>query len=236
MAHISDTHVTVEAEDRQQIAALTAAGAAARRRFPSRVALEALYGVSLARVPVGGAAGGRPAARGGGGRARSGHRHRRPDQCRYVGPAPQLPGGHRIGAAAGVLGVWRSRRQRRSVSRVEAGVYLYPATTKPSSARPTTASIGAAGTSSSMRARRRSFRKRIGQRKERWLWADLAAQPAGAGDRASAAYAAAGGDACPPEQIRTVRLVLHGHAHTSKVWSYGQTVVLGDADALFRRH
>ncbi len=70
------------------------------------------------------------------------------------------------------------------------------------------------------------------QRKERWLWADLAAQPAGQ-EIVLVQH-------MPPPAAMLARLsryvvplVLHGHAHTSKVWSYGRTVVLGTPPLCF---
>ena len=73
------------------------------------------------------------------------------------------------------------------------------------------------------------------QRKERWLWADLAAQPPRTRNRAGAAHAAAGSDARPPEPLRAATRAARSRAHQ-------QGLVLrtdrraGDADALFRRH
>ena len=69
-------------------------------------------------------------------------------------------------------------------------------------------------------------------RKERWLWADLAAQPPGQ------EIVLVQHTPPPPAMLDrlshyALRLVLHGHAHTSKVWSYGQTVVLGTPTLCF---
>lgn len=70
------------------------------------------------------------------------------------------------------------------------------------------------------------------ERKERWLWADLAAQPPGQ------EIVLVQHTPPPPAMLDrlsryALRLVLHGHAHTSKVWSYGQTVVLGTPTLCF---
>ena len=70
------------------------------------------------------------------------------------------------------------------------------------------------------------------ERKERWLWADLAAQP----PRQEIVLVQ---HTPPPAAMLArlsryaLRLALHGHAHTSKVWSYGQTVVLGTPTLCF---
>ena len=70
------------------------------------------------------------------------------------------------------------------------------------------------------------------ERKERWLWADLAAQPPGQ-EIVLVQHTP------PPAAMLArlsrypLRLVLHGHAHTSKVWFYGQTVVLGTPTLCF---
>ncbi len=70
------------------------------------------------------------------------------------------------------------------------------------------------------------------QRKERWLWADLAAQPPG---QEIVLVQHTPPPAAMLDRLRryALRLALHGHAHTSKVWSYGQTVVLGTPTLCF---
>ncbi|MAG35935.1 MAG: hypothetical protein CL878_06795 [Dehalococcoidia bacterium] len=70
------------------------------------------------------------------------------------------------------------------------------------------------------------------QRKERWLWADLAAQPAG---QEIILVLHVGPTTAFLNRLRDYRVcvVLHGHAHTSKVWTHGQTVVLGTPTLCF---
>ena len=70
------------------------------------------------------------------------------------------------------------------------------------------------------------------QRKERWLWADLAAQPPGQ-EIVLVQHTPPPAAMLARLSRYALRLVLHGHAHTSKVWSYGQTVVLGTPTLCF---
>ena len=70
------------------------------------------------------------------------------------------------------------------------------------------------------------------QRKERWLWADLAAQPPGQ-EIVLVQHTPPPAAMLARLSRYALRLALHGHAHTSKVWSYGQTVVLGTPTLCF---
>ena len=70
------------------------------------------------------------------------------------------------------------------------------------------------------------------ERKERWLWADLAAQPPGQ-EIVLVQHTPPPAAMLARLSRYALRLALHGHAHTSKVWSYGQTVVLGTPTLCF---
>ena len=70
------------------------------------------------------------------------------------------------------------------------------------------------------------------QRKERWLWADLAAQPAGQ-EIVLVQHTPPPAAMLDRLSRYAVRVALHGHAHTSKVWRTGQTVVLGTPTLCF---
>ncbi len=70
------------------------------------------------------------------------------------------------------------------------------------------------------------------ERKERWLWADLAAQPPGQ-EIVLVQHTPPPAAMLARLSRYALRLALHGHAHTSKVWSSGQTVVLGTPTLCF---
>ena len=233
VAHISDTHVTVEAENRQQIAALMAAGpppaddsqAALRwklytaspwHEYPS----EAQLADDLRRVAAAAA----------------------PDlviatgDLTNVGTLAQLRS-YRAATESvplTVFSVFGGHDGNEERIEVEAG-YTYTRHYE-TVLGPVCYSFDWGGRHFIIYASEEAFfSEEDRERKERWLWADLAAQPPGQ-EIVLVQHTPPPAAMLARLSRYALRLVLHGHAHTSKVWSYGQTVRAGDADALFRRH
>ena len=230
MAHISDTHVTVEAEDRQQVAALVAAGpppaddtqtalrwklytASPWHEYPSGAQVaDDLRRVTAAAAPDLVIATG---------------------DLTNVGTLSQLRS-YRAATESvpmPVFSVFGGHDGNEERIEVQAGCTY---------TRHYETVLGPAYYSFDWGGRHfivyatedRFFSPADQQRKERWLWADLAAQPPG---QEIVLVQHTPPPAAMLDRLRryALRLALHGHAHTSKVWSYGQTVVLGTPTLCF---